>query len=73
MTNYTPNNKLNLEQWSNVKYFNKKLNKEMVGKLAKVEDSLIGEIYYINSQGICYPVHIKDVLKQNSDGFHTEV
>lgn len=62
--NYTPNNKLNLEQWSNVKYFNKKLNQEMTGQLAKVEDSLIGEIYYINTEGICYPVHISSVLGQ---------
>ena len=66
-------NKLNLEQWQDVKYFNKKLNKLTNGKLAKVENSLIGEIYYINTQGICYPVHFKDVFEQNSDRFHTEV
>lgn len=62
--NYTPNNKLNLTQWQEVKYFNKKLGKEMTGKLAKVESSPIGEIYYINTEGICYPTHVKDVLEQ---------
>lgn len=38
------------------------------GRLAKVEDSLIGEIFYITREGICYPRHRAYIIGKVLEG-----
>lgn len=49
-------NSLGIMQGETVRYEGKD-GKRYEGRLAKVEDSLLGEIYYITREGICYPRH----------------
>lgn len=42
--------------------------KGYLGRLAKVEDSLLGEVYYITVEGICHPVMEGDITGHEEDG-----